>query len=58
MKFTLVVDLAMVTAADCTAGTVMVLELTGLRGVPEGGVATTDAVLTTEPLSRSACVTV
>ena len=50
--------MTMVTAGDCTAGTVMVLEPTGLRGVPEGGVATTDAVLTTQPLSRSAWVTV
>ena len=58
MKFTVAVDFEIVREGDCTAGTVTVLEFTGLVGVPDGGVATTDAVLTTEPLSRSACVTV
>ena len=57
MKFTLVVDLAIVTDGDCTAGTVTVFDETGLIGVPDGGVATTEAVLITLPASRSAWVT-
>ena len=43
---------------DCTAGTVTVLELVGASGVPDGCVATTVAVFTTDPASRSATVTV
>ena len=58
MKFTLVVDFEIVTEGDCTAGTVTVFDPTGLIGVPDGGVATTEAVLITLPASRSACVTV
>ena len=58
MKLARVVDFEIVTEGDCTAGTVMVFELTGLRGVPDGGVATTEAVFTTLPAFRSACVTV
>ena len=58
MKFTLVVDFEIDRAGGCTAGTVTVFESTGLVGVPEGGVPTTEATFTTEPASRSACVTV
>ena len=43
---------------DCTAGTVTVLELAGASGAPDGRVAATDAVFTTDPASRSATVTV
>ena len=58
MKFARVVDFEIVTEGDCTAGTVTVFEPTGLIGVPDGGVATTEAVFTTLPAFRSACVTV
>lgn len=57
-KFAVVVAFTMVKAELATTGTVTVLELTGVAGVPLGGVPTTDAVFTILPASRSACVTV
>jgi hypothetical protein len=48
----------MLSALVITTGTVTGSDATGAIGVPLGGVPTTDAVLTTEPASKSACVTV
>ena len=54
----MVVDFTIVSRGSCAAGIVTVFEEIGLSGVPEGGVATTDAVFTMLPPSRSAWVTV
>ena len=48
-----VVDLAMVRTAVCAAVTVTMLESIGASGTPDGGVAFTAAMLTTDPASRS-----
>jgi hypothetical protein len=55
---TVAVDFTTDNAGPCIAGTVTVLEFTGAIGAPIGGVPTTEAVLITEPASRSAWVTV
>ena len=48
----------MVRVAVWTAGTVTMFEVRAESGVPDGGVATTEATFTTDPASRSDCVTV
>ena len=53
-KFAVEVDFAIERFGSCVAGTVMVLDDTGVSGGPVGGVAVTVAVLTTVPESRSA----
>src|SRR5215217_384461 len=54
-----VVDaLSIVSAGSCVPRIVTWFDGTGAIGVPTGGVATTEAVLTTEPASTSACTTV
>jgi hypothetical protein len=63
MTLAMVVAFTMVRAGAWPAGTVTVLDATGAIGVPLGeipigGVPTTEAVLTNEPASRSAWVTV